>query len=267
MDITTFIGEYYINPILQGTGYNIVNTFTYAAILILSVFLLLKVFDRLDIEMNRSLWINLIPFVFLGGALRALEDIGFFSFLGNWHYVFVTPLIYLLVFAIAFIPLIVIEKLDLDRKYLGLLGLFLLGVASGIAASQAHRIAFFSLIIITAISGCLLTYLILTRIGLERFKNIMNWSPIFAHSLDASATVVAISMVGGYTEQHVLPSMIFKAVPVFFFIPIKLSLAAAAIYFLDKELEGRWAWILKFTVLVLGMGPGTRNALTILIGG
>lgn len=94
----------------------------------------------------------------------------------------------------------------------------------------------------------------------------MNWSPIFAHSLDSSATYTAIALVGGYTEQHVLPSAIFGTLPIFFFIPMKLALASGVIYFIDTELEGRWCWMLKFTVLVLGLGPGTRNLLTVLMG-
>ncbi len=266
MAISEFINRFYIRPVIEGTGYNIFNTVTYAAILIIAVFLLLKLIRKMDIGLDRSLWINLLPFVFLGGVTRALEDVGFFSFLGTWNYLFVTPLIYIIIFLTAFIPLIVINWFDLRDRYLGYFGSFLLAIFSIFVALESVRVGFFFLALGIAISGCFITYLILVKYGLNRFRNIMNWSPIFAHSLDASASYTAIALVGGYTEQHVLPSAIFGALPVFIFIPIKLALAAGVVFFIDSELEGKWCWMLKFTVLVLGLGPGTRNLLTMLMG-
>lgn len=266
MDIAGFVNQFYIKPIVEGTGYNVVNTLTYAAILIAAVYIILKVLRKLDVDLDRELWINLLPFVLLGGFTRALEDTGLFSSLGFFQYLFITPLIYLLIFFSAFIPLLVVNRLELKRRYIGYFGLSLLVLSSIFVILRATRVSSFFIALGIAFTGCFLTYSALLLIGQDRFRSVVNWSPILAHSLDASASYTAIVLVGGYTEQHVLPSAIFGVLPFFLFIPMKLALAAGTIYFIDSELEGKWSWMLKFMILVLGLGPGVRNILTILMG-
>ncbi len=265
--VAGFIEKYYVEPIVEGTGYNVVNTLTYIFILALVVFLVFKALDRLDIGLDRDLWINLIPFVFLGGVLRVLMDSGTFEFLGSFRYLFVSPIIFFLVFSLAFLPLLIVHYFDLNRNYLGFFGLFLLFLSSAGVLFQIVRPLFFLLILGVAILGCFLTYFLLAfGLNLDRFKNIVNWSPIFAHSLDASSTAIAIGVVGGYAEQHVVPALFFEHVSVFFFIPLKLAIAAAAVYYIDEVFSKKWSWILKFTIFVVGLGPGVRNALAVLMG-
>ena len=69
-----FFEDYFIRPTLEHTGYNPVNTITYAVALIIALFLVYKVLMKIKIKPDRRLWIDLLPFVFLGGALRALQD-------------------------------------------------------------------------------------------------------------------------------------------------------------------------------------------------
>lgn len=251
---------------MEGTGYNVVNTATYLILLVLAVFLVLKILDRLDINLDRDLWINLLPFVFLGGVIRSLMDIGFFDSLGVFRYLFTSPFVFFMVFLMTFIPLLIVHYFDLEVNYLGYFGLILLGIFSLGILSNISEIGFFSLIVGLAILSCFITYLILILLGFDKFKNIVNWSPIFSHSLDASATALAVGFIGGYGEQHVLPSLLFEHLSIFAFIPLKLAIAAAAIYYIDEVFSDNWGWILKFTILVIGLGPGTRNALIVLMG-
>jgi len=266
MFLSEFVNKYYIEPIVEGTGYNVVNTVTYLAILVLAVFLVFKALNKMNIDLNRDLWINLLPFVFLGGVVRALMDIGFFDSLGVFRYLFTSPFVFFMVFLMAFIPLVIVNRFDLKIRYLGLFGVALLIVFSVGIISNVSEFGFFSLIIGLAILGCFLTYLILVLLGFDEFKDIVNWSPIFSHSLDASATALAIGFIGGYGEQHVLPSLLFEHLSVFAFIPLKLALAAAAVYYVNEVFSNDWKWILKFTILVVGLGPGVRNALIVLMG-
>lgn len=266
MGLGFFFDEYYVRPIVEGTGYNLVNTVTYALILIFLVYVVLKALNYLDIGLDRRLWINLVPFVILGGVLRALMDIGFFSSLGSWAYVFVTPLIYFLVFLLVFVPLVLVNVLGWSRKWLGYYGVVLLIAFSLAVVFNVSRVFDFTLVLAVAFVAFVLTWWLLKRIGLESFNRVSGWSPVFAHSLDASSTVIAIAVVGGYVEQHVFPSLLFEYFSPWIFIPIKLALVSAAIYYIDEGVQGGWNWILKFMILVLGLGPGVRNMLVLLMG-
>lgn len=264
--LTEFINSHYVRPIVEGTGYNIVNTLTYGVILLLGVFLVLKIMEKMNITLDRTLFVNLIPFVVLGGVVRALQDTGFFSSLGIYQYLFVTPVVYVIVFLLAFISLLTVNTFNINQRYLGYSGLVILGLFLVPVALNSIRTSAFVLILVVTGLSCASAWALLVKFKEKVFSKVTCWSPILAHALDSSATVVAITVVGGYAEQHVLPALIFRFLPVAVFIPLKIALVSAAIYFIDREIEGRWSWMLKFTVLVLGLGPGTRNALTILMG-
>jgi uncharacterized membrane protein len=262
-----FLEEYFIEPITNASGYNIVNTLVFAAVLITSVYFLVKVLRKLGIKMDKKLWYDLLPFVFLGGVLRALEDAHAFDFLGSAKFVFVTPLIYFFVFAVVFILLLTARftRYDVTRNA----GIFLLAFFSANVLLGTKNVEGF--LIAVAITAVVFgaTYFAVRKIK----PKLMSWPnsfPLFAHSLDSCSSVTAVSIVGGYSEQHVVPGMIFNWLPYWTFIIIKVAIILAALYVIDKELpkkkDGDWRWMLKFTIFVLGAGPGTRNTLTMLLG-
>lgn len=74
-------------------AYNIVNTLTYAAILIPAIILIYRVLARLKIRVDTRFIMMLTPFLVLGGAARALEDSQYFS--KPVSYAFISPLIYI----------------------------------------------------------------------------------------------------------------------------------------------------------------------------
>lgn len=258
-----FLEEYFIDPIIYGTGYNIVNTITFAIILIIALFFLIKLLRRLDIKTDRKLWYDLIPFVLLGGVLRALQDMNFFENLSIFQYFFVTPLIYFVVFflALGIILFSKYSKIDITKDA----GYFLLIFFSVIVVFKGINWDIFGIIMA-------LTLLIFFSIffALKFFKSKiikgLNSFPLFAHILDSSASVTAIMLVSGFKEQHVVPSFLFTFLPYWTFIPIKILIVLTALFIIDKEAKGKWNWMLKFTVFVLGMGPGIRNTLSVLMG-
>ena len=257
-----FLEEYFINPIQYGTGYNIVNTITYAILLIAALFLVKKALERLDIEMDRRLWIDLIPFVLLGGVVRALEDAAYLPH----HWIFITPVIYFLIFAVAF-SCILTEKYS-RKPVTQWIGIFLLA-AFGVQALVLGQnwTAFLATLGLVAIIFLGVDYAL--KFLKSKLLHGRNWHVLIGHILDSTASVMAVSFlcVGGvaYTEQHVLPSAIFGILPVVAFIPIKIAVILAVLYVIDKEVEGNWNWLLKFTVFTLGMAPGVRNLMTALI--
>src|SRR3989338_1876579 len=107
-----FFQTYFIDPVMQGTGYNIYNTLVYALLLVIAVFATYKLLKKMKITIDNKFAIGILPYIILGGLLRALEDGASY---GIW---FKTPIIYIVIFAIAFVALFaskVIEKLSVKR--------------------------------------------------------------------------------------------------------------------------------------------------------
>jgi uncharacterized membrane protein len=258
-----FFYQYFIEPIEKGTGYNIVNTLTYAVLLIIAVAVIMKVLKRLGIRMDKRLWCDLLPFVILGGVVRALEDVHFFAFTGNWHFLFITPLIYIFIFALAFGSVLLTKATK--KPVTRWAGVALLIAFSAAVAFKAVNWSGFAIIACLSAFVFSLTY-VAFRLARSKLLAGANSHVLAGHVLDACASFTAISVVGGFTEQHVVPSALFSALPVWAFIPIKIFIVLLALYVIDREAKAEWNWMLKFTVLVLGMGPGVRDALTVLLG-
>ncbi len=127
-----FFQTYFIDPIYYGTGYNIVNTAVFAAILIVAALLTYKLLRALKIRIDKNFFFGIIPFIALGGILRSWEDLLesagatslLNSLLGNFvlvdatgtarNLLLVSPLIYVTMFFVALIPLLIAK---LAEKY------------------------------------------------------------------------------------------------------------------------------------------------------
>ncbi len=255
-----FIEDYFINPILEGTGYNIVNTLTYGILLIVFLFFLMKILKNWKIRLDEDFWLDLLPFVLLAGVLRALQDIETFNFLGTFQYFFVTPLIYFLMTALVIISLVFKSVRERMTRYIG----FAL-LALSLVMALFHVTNPLAFVVVGAMA--VIIYIITQKIVVWKapdFLDGINKYVLFAQIFDSCATVAALSIFGGFREQHVLPNFLFSFLPVWVFIPIKILIALAAIYIIDRETKDEWNWLLKFAVFVLGMGPGTRDMFALL---
>ena len=94
--IREFIYKYYIDPITTGGAYTLVDTLTYALILIIAVFLIHRWMTRSGLPFDRDLLFSTLPWVVLGGLLRVLEDTGLIA--APWRYLLITPLIFFVLF-------------------------------------------------------------------------------------------------------------------------------------------------------------------------
>ncbi|MDD1684366.1 MAG: DUF63 family protein, partial [Methanoregula sp.] len=101
--ISDFIYKYYIDPIRTGQAYNVVDTLTYAIILVLGVYLLYRWMSSstymadIGFTFDQTFILATIPYVILGGVLRVIEDTGMIT--SDWKFLLVTPLIYFVLFA------------------------------------------------------------------------------------------------------------------------------------------------------------------------
>ena len=90
MDPWQFFYDNFIRPMDERTGYNAINTITYAAIALLAAYLLYKGLQRLKIKIDDSFVPSIIPFILFGSTLRVVVDANILPY----SYLTTTPGIY-----------------------------------------------------------------------------------------------------------------------------------------------------------------------------
>jgi len=278
--ISEFIYKYYIDPIHYDNSYNIVNTLTYAFILLVCTWLIYRWLDSNHISIDREFVYSLIPWIVFGGCLRVVEDTGFIK--SDIHVVLITPLIYFLIFAIAMPALYgahVLEKRGVipswKRIYFWagiLLSAVTLLFIIWFGLTSAHfdlLVAGTILAMATATTGLL--YAII-RYGFrwqyvqDRLYQIL----IFGHMLDASATSFGIDLHAiPYTEKHVVGSALIDLTgTAFVMFPLKLLVLIPGIYILElyrrEGATGIWYLILVAMIMV-GLAPGIRDMMRMVL--
>src|SRR3989344_6120732 len=243
-----FIEDYFIDPIVKQTGYNAINTIVYAVILIASLFLVLRILKKTNVTLDTKLWYDLLPWVVLGGVLRALEDINFFASLGSLHFLFVTPLIYILLFVLVIACLMLSKATGKDiTKDAGIVLLSLALVA--VILNGRNWLALTGTLLGSL--AVFITVFMLVDHYKPKFLGFKNYQCLYAHVLDATATFVAVGYLttqsGRFVEQHVLPSFLIDNIGAWVFIPIKIALVLLVLYYVDKDASKEWNWMIKFT--------------------
>lgn len=265
-----FFQQYFIDPVLQGTGYNIYNTIAYALILIAAVFVTYRLLKKMKIPIDNKFVIGVLPYIILGGLLRALEDA---YTLGFW---FKTPIIYIVIFAVAFVGLFASKIIEMIAKRPALsyhriwaaigFALVIAGMAQIAVKSPFALAAMVTLSIFWAVA------LIFAKKLTERFFpnfRLFSWENtaiLAVHLFDATTTFVALSYFP-YFEQHVLPSFLINIFgPAVMFV-LKFVVVAAVLHVLDKEMkELQQKKFIKLVILILGLAPGLRNFFRLVMG-
>ncbi|RLI83231.1 hypothetical protein DRP07_03815 [Archaeoglobales archaeon] len=263
--IYDFIKKYYIDSLVYKQGYNIVNTITFAIILILAVILIYK-FLRKYIEFDFKFVAGNVPFILLGSSARVIEDAGFLK--PPMSYVFMTPFIYILIFLIAFPTLMVFVKLKKDEywKYYGGVGLVLSLLCLTILFTNLEvvngwlfpAVLFFSVIFTVA-------YQFIFERVYPAMNNWLSKTVFFAHMIDGFATFLGIQFLG-YWELHVLPRFLINTLGPWVMIPAKIAVFVTVLYILDSsEEEENFKNFIKFILVVLGLAPGIRDSLRMVL--
>ena len=269
-EIVQFFTTYYVDPITNHTGYNIVNTLTYALILVVGVFYVLKLLERMNITIDKDFIISLLPFMVIGGTARALVDAEVYPD----TFLLITPGIYVTIAAFTLIALVVSTAVAARTGTAYTRILFRIGAviaACNIALvalnttrpeAAAYILGFFGLFYVPV-------YYLSTRYRTSFLGG--NAYIIGAHIFDASTTVTGIHFYG-YVEQHVLTGFFIDMFGSAVMFPLKIVFITLSLYLLEwiipeSEVESlNIKNILKMVIVVLGMGPGIRNMCTILMG-
>jgi len=273
--IQQFIYKYYINPIIYDTGYNPVNTITWAIVLGLSIFWVLKVLDKVNVKIDDKFILAVVPYIIFGSSLRVIEDAG--AIQAPLSYLLITPIIYGVIFAIT-VSLMMLTKLVSSglqvrdwRVLFGGIGvvLVLFNFAVLLSVEDIVLPKIFLFIIGAGTGLTLLIYIISQRIGFSLVTNKLNAAILWAHLLDASSTYAGLDIIGTYHEKHVVPAYLIELTgTALVMYPLKLAIFFPVLWILDTEFKDDDALrnLVKLTILVLGFAPATRNTLRMVLG-
>jgi len=260
-----------------------VDTLTYAILLGISIFGVLRLLEKLEIKIDARFIISVTPYILAASSLRVLEDAGVFA--PPLKYLFITPIIYFFMFGVtssvlvAGVYLVRTKKLKEFHSFFFSIGL----------AWTFFNIAVIMLVrniehILPAITiptlGALLTwviYIISRSLDFRLLTDKLNIFILFAHLFDASSTFIGMDWLG-YHEKHVVPTYIISLAgnvtehPSLVMYPLKLLIFIPVLYILDydnkenKNKDENLINLMKLVILILGLSPATRNTLRILIG-
>ena len=273
--IWDFIYKYYVDPIVYGQPYNIVDTLTYALVLIVAIYIIYRWLSRSAIVRVDSRFIlATLPYVVLGGLLRVVEDTGMIS--PPWQYLLVTPLIYFVLFAFTVTILVVCASAgkaglvrDYARWYAGA-GVLSCGVVAGLLVSFGLSNGVLALDVLGIILGMgvattLLVYGVMRYLlGWRYVADPLYGALLFGQLLDASATSYGIDLHEiPYMEVHVVGSNLIElAGTAFVMFPLKLAVLFPGIWVLQhyREEGAPELWhLILLAMITVGLAPAVRN--------
>ncbi|MFB6199281.1 MAG: DUF63 family protein [Candidatus Nanohaloarchaea archaeon] len=282
MGLAEFFWKYLIGPIVADannaatatwsqtvahTGYNPVNTFTWALIAALSLYGVKKLFDRYSIKFTPRTVVYTTPFILLGGVLRFIEDTGFPPFI--FRIILITPLIYFLIASLFLLCVAISRKLDpetlgFDQK-IGALGTVLLTPFAGLAGFLVltNSFAAMDLILPFALSAAVAAFFFLS------FRETVfgeSWYILAVFSQFFGGFTSMLSVSQRYTQKQLL-AQTFTG----FFGPpgiliAKALILAAAFYVVNDLEDKRFKALVLFALVAIGLGTGLRVALRMSIG-
>lgn len=252
---TNFI---YLHP-----GYTVLNTVVFGIVLGIAILLIIKMFNYLKKDPG-DLMIPLIPFIFFGSSARALVDNNIYPL----TYILVTPGIYILTGFMAIFTVLasvwVERKTNLDYRYF----IFAVGAVACIPnIVYMGPINIIATLQVLGVWAAISSLFLILRYKWDLLKDNFNMGVLMAHLFDASSTYIAVDFYG-YSEQHVLPSaltgIVGSAIVMF---PLKIVVILGALYVIDYYIEDKTiANMLKLAIFILGLAPGLRNFLSLIMG-
>lgn len=249
---------------------------TYILILFVGVYAVLKLLNKLKIRIDEEFVVATIPYILMGSVFRVIEDANLLK--PPVKYLFITPLIYFLIFAICLGSLLFMRYLETAGKIKNYIRAY---AWTGIIVSLAgvvvltlnsdnwhYEVLVYSLLPAIALTGIIIK--ISPFIGMVYLRSRAYSFVLFSFLLDSFTTYIGVELLG-YTNKHPFSSFfssIFGTGLVL--IPLSLILVLLIILMLEKEFrkdkknDEKYMWIL--TLIVLGFSMGARNLAAILFG-
>lgn len=257
------LNEFFLNPMVDKTGYNLINTIAYAIIAIAAVYAIYLIFKRLKIRADDYFIKTVLFFVIFGSAKRVVTDAVDFGAIQipvikefyAYNFFNISPGIYIFTGLLA--VLLFLADHFTKRK---------------IALPVAFSLAVFHLALILPLLHDFFSVLFILALALIPFyisKHILKDSLlsfiVFSHAADGAATFYAIDVSRSYFEQHVFAGAVGGAHGYITFYIIKVFIAFLAAYFIKKEEENEKNFI-STVLIVIGLAPAVRDMLRVAAG-
>jgi uncharacterized membrane protein len=274
IDLGNFVYQYYINPIIYDTGYNPVNTVTWAIILGLSLFGVVKLLNKLNVTVDEVFIFAVSPYIFVGGSLRVVEDAGIVA--APFKYLLITPLIYFVIFFVCAGTLALSVGLQRAARINYYWPFAMVGVAWSVLNvwllyinATSFNGAILALILAVGAAICLFIYAMARFVSFALLKDRVNAYVLGGQMLDATATSFGLTFLP-YAEKHVLPNFLIEATgTAFVMYPLKLIVTIPILFIIDQYLktESRnLAGLVKLAILTVGLAPAIRDTLRMTLG-
>lgn len=276
-----FIYEYYINPIVQYEGYNLVNTLTYAAIALMACWLIFMAFRRYKVTLDKAHMLGILSFVLLGSTVRVITDsidTGAMKpvwFLQEWAvrsgiyeygFLSVSPGIYVVVAALLLVSMAALRKLGREQE------LWKVGTALWIPNMLIllPLIRFPVALLVPLALAAIPAYIFYRKLA----PSITYSAIVFAHGLDGAATFFAIDIfprISGiqYWEQHVISRGIgdlFGTYFTFYLLKVGIASLAAWVIARDNDAKEDEKAFVALLLIIIGLAPGIRDILRMAVG-
>ncbi|WOX57772.1 DUF63 family protein [Methanoculleus receptaculi] len=272
--IREFLYKYYIDPIRYGEAYTLVDTLTYALILVVAVYLLYRGLRRYGIAIDDELVLATLPYVVFGGLLRVVEDTGMIT--SDLRFLLITPLIFFLIALIAGVALFggkIAENAGLVSRYskvyagVGVAGSLLSGAALvwfGLTETTIALGVLAAILALAAVTSVALWVFLAYVLKWGYVSNLLYKLLIFGHMLDASATSYGIDLHPvHYVEQHVVGGALIDATgTAFSMFLLKFAVIVPAVYVLElyrREGDTGFWHLILLAMIIVGMAPGIRD--------
>ena len=292
MEFEQFLSDYFINPIVEHSGYNIINTLFYAIIAMIAAYLIFKRFRK---QFTRDFILHTVPFILLGSTVRVITDSidsgvaqqhasALFGLVGavvnsgayNYGFLTVTPGIYILVGSLTIFSLVLSNILRMPKLYPAIgLALWVPHFAIVLGMMSEMSFALLTLVISALLFG--FSHLMLQR---YKIKGAASRLAVGAHILDGASSFVAIEVFNRVSPQCLQEGMCYfgqHVVERFFgelmvygtaiYLMIKVLFAMAASIVIEKEAETEnEKYFIYLLIIIFGLAPGIRNFLRLALG-
>ncbi|MEM3609918.1 MAG: DUF63 family protein [Candidatus Anstonellales archaeon] len=280
----------FFDTITEHCGYNEINTFTYAIIAIISIFLIYNFISKRKL-IDSTFALLVISIMIYASFARVITDslekenvnIIIKSFdqltLGFYHYGFITSSPGIYFFSFSIFSLLLLIRHYINEK-LAITIAFILVILHAIPILLSIKLfEVIPTIIVLITLPVLITYLIIKKLYHNKLNALTKeWKipiliillPVIGHSLDGGATFIAIEEMKKYNiyyyEQHVIPNLIGNNFGYFTFYVIKVLLSLLATLFLIKYSDDKQEFIFFLLVFSIpGFSPGLRSFLRIML--
>jgi uncharacterized membrane protein len=279
--ISDFIYKYYIDPIKTGQAYNVVDTLTYAIILVIGVYLIYRWMSSstymadVGFKFDERFILATVPYVILGGVLRVIEDTGMIT--SDWRFLLITPLIYFVLFFFTISMIYLARFLTLRGITTSFITVYALAGTIALVISSLILLAWsmtqngvdlfvLAIIPLMAVTATAIVWAVMRyALGWTYASDPLYLTLLFGQLLDASATSYGIDFHPHvqYVEQHVVGSALIDLTgTAFVMFPLKLLVLFPAVYVMQmyrKEANPAFWHLVLLAMIVVGFAPGERD--------